>query len=142
MVPREKLLRRALFQCAKRTKLNMKNSFETLSGAAFMKMEPQEIATLSREELVRLAFRIKAFMAVIATYVRGLERTTTTVVTTNLTTTTTVTTVKSTFDIQCIADYESMKTQDIAALSKEKLEQLALNGQDILQRCPFKPGCR
>ena len=120
------------------TKMKMK-TFETLTGAAFMKMEPQEFAALSRDELVRLAFLLRAIMSAIATFLRGMETTTTAVVTTKLTTTTVVTTVKSTFDIQCVADYESM---NITALSREKLEQLALDGQDILQRCPIKPGCR
>ena len=124
-------------------------TFETLSGAAFMKMEPQEIAALSRDEQVRLAFRIRAIMAAIATYMRAAETTTTTttVMTTTvtaamITTTSMVTTVRVNFDIQCVADYESMKPQDIAALSKYELEQLALNGQEILQQCPIKPGCR
>jgi hypothetical protein len=105
-----------------RTKMK---TFETLSGAAFMKMEPQEIAALSRDEQVRLAFRIRAIMAAIATYMRATE-----------------TTEMVNFDIQCVVDYESMKPQDIAALSKDELEQLALRGQEILQRCPIKPGCR
>ena len=100
-------------------------TFETLSGAAFMKMEPQEIAALSRDEQVRLAFRIRAIMVAIATYFSATE-----------------TTEIVNFDIQCVVDYESMKPQDIAALSKDELEQLALRGQEILQRCPIKPGCR
>ena len=101
-------------------------TFETLSGAAFMKMETQEIAALSREELLCLVSRVRAFMAAIAKFFRA----------------TNTTEIAENFDIKCVADYESMKSQDIAALSKEELEQLALRGQEILQRCPIKPGCR
>ena len=64
-------------------------------------------------------------MAAIATHMRATE-----------------TTEMVNFDIQCVAELESMKPQDIAALSKEELETLALRGQEILQRCPIKPGCR
>ena len=103
-----------------------KMTFETLSGAAFMKMEPQEIAALSRDELVRLAFRVRAIMAAIATYLRSTD----------------TTEMVKIFDIQCVTDYESMKPQDITALTKDELVQLALRGQEILQRCPIKPGCR
>jgi hypothetical protein len=120
---------------------------ETLTGAAFMRMETQEIAALSRDELVRLAFRIRSIMAAIATYTRAAEKTTTEVIKTTVTATTTTTTTMMTtvtvnFDIQSVADYENMKPQDIVALSKDELEQLALRGQEILQRCPIKPGCR
>jgi hypothetical protein len=58
----------------------------TLSGAAFMKMQSQEIAALSRAELVRLAFRIRAVMGTIATYLRAIETTTVSVKTTKMTT--------------------------------------------------------
>ena len=50
-------------------------TFETLSGTAFMKMEAQEIAALSRDELVRLAFRVRAIMEAIATYLRATKTT-------------------------------------------------------------------
>jgi hypothetical protein len=34
-----------------------------------------------------------------------------------------------------------MTPQDIAALSKDELEQLMLRSQEVLTRCPIKPGC-
>ena len=47
----------------------MTKTFKTLSGADFLKMEPEEIGTaLSRDELMQLAFRIKALFATIANY--------------------------------------------------------------------------
>jgi hypothetical protein len=52
---------------AQQTTTKMK-TLATLSGAAFMKMRPQEIAALSRNELVRLVFRIRALMGTIATF--------------------------------------------------------------------------
>jgi hypothetical protein len=42
-------------------------TFESLSGAAFIKMEAQEIAALSRDELVRLALRSRAILTAVAT---------------------------------------------------------------------------
>ena len=101
-------------------------TFETLSGAALMKMEPQEIAALSRDELVRLAFRVQAIMSAIATYIKAVEETTEMV----------------NFDIQSETELLRMKPEDIAALAKDELEQLVLRGQEIMQRCPIKPGCR
>ena len=46
---------------------NKENSFETLSGAALMKMEAKEFAALSRGELVRLALRSRAIVTAVAT---------------------------------------------------------------------------
>ena len=92
-----------------------------------MKMEAQEIATLSRDDLVRLVFRVRTIMATVLTYIKAVEETTEMV---------------NNFDIKCMADYESKEPQDIAALAKEELEQLVLRGQEIMQRCPIKPGCR
>ena len=110
-----------------KTKMKMKTSFETLSGAAFMKMEAQEIAALSREELVSLAIRVRANMEAIARYIKAVEETTEMV----------------NFDIQSEADeLMAMTLQDIAALSKDELEQLVIHSQEILERCPIKPGCR
>ena len=106
----------------------MLKKFETLSGIVFGSMKSQEIAALSRDELVCLAYRVRALMAAIATYLRGTNVTDMMVV--------------ENFDTQCVADFESMKPEDIAALSKDELEQLVLRGQGILQQCPIKSGCR
>ena len=46
------------------------------------------------------------------------------------------------FDIQSEAEVPKLKPEEIAALSKEELEQLALRSQNVLDRCPIKPGCR
>ena len=126
-------------------------TFETLSGAAFDKMERQEIAALSRDELVRLAFRIGAIMAAIATYIKATkkeESDETMMQAMNFGKATKEEKSDGTtaevmgFDIQSEAELLTMKPEDIAALSKDELEQLALRGQEILQRCPIKPGCR
>ena len=106
--------------------MKMMKTFDTLPGAAFMKMEPQEIAALSRDELVRLAFCVRAIMAAIATYIKAVEETTEMV----------------NFDIQGETELLRMKPQDIAALAKDAVELLVLRGQEIMQRCPIKPGCR
>jgi hypothetical protein len=98
-------------------------NIQTLSGAAFMKMEAQEIAALSRDELVRLAFRGRAIAAAIATYIESTK-------------------TQANFDIRAEAEVLNMKPQDIAALSKDELEGLVLHSQEALDRCPFKPGCR
>ena len=45
----------------------MNETFETLSGAAFIKMEPQDITALSRDALLQLVFRCKAIVTAIAT---------------------------------------------------------------------------
>jgi hypothetical protein len=98
-------------------------TFDTLTGAAFMKMEPRVIASLSREEQVRLAFRIRAIMGAIATYMRAMGTT-------------------GHMNFQFLAEFEVMKPQDIAALLKEVLEELARRAQAVLILTPFKPGCR
>jgi hypothetical protein len=114
----------------------------TLSGAAFIQMQPQEIAALSKDELVRLSFRIRAIMGTIATYLRATETTTVSVETTKLTTTTTTTVVKSNYDIEAEAEVLRMTPQVVAALSKDELEQLALRSQEVLRNSPIRPGCR
>ena len=100
---------------------------ETLSGAAFMEMQPQEIAALSRDELVRLSFRIRAIMGTIATYLRAGK----------------IFLTPEIYDtIVAVADCLRIKPQEINALSKHELEQLVLRGQEVLRNSPIKPGCR
>jgi hypothetical protein len=130
-------------------------TFETLTGAAFDKMERQEIAALSRDELVRLAFRIGAFMASIAMYMQTMKSN----AMSDETMMQAISAGKATkeknyyddydnqeiisFDIhQSEAELLNMTRQELAALSKDELEQLALRSQDVLKRCPIKPGCR
>jgi hypothetical protein len=106
-------------------------TFQTMTGAAFMAMGAAEVAALSREELVRLTFRGRAIAGAIATYIeatKSRKRTTRSTV--------------AAFDIQAEADVLKMKPQDIAELSKEGLEKLVLQSQEVMERCPFKPGCR
>ncbi len=98
-------------------------TFDTLSGAAFDKMTPAELALLSRDELVALTFRVRAVMGAIAAYIAATES-------------------QATFDIQAEATALNMTREAIAALSKDELEQLALSSQEILRDCPFKPGNR
>jgi hypothetical protein len=98
-------------------------TFDTLSGAAFDKMTPAELALLSRDELVALTFRIRAIMGTIAAYITATES-------------------QVTFDIESEAKVLKMTRGAIAARSKDELEQLALISQEILRRCPFKPGNR
>ena len=45
----------------------MENSFQTLSGADLTQLADQEIAALSRTELVRLVMRSKAIVTAVAT---------------------------------------------------------------------------
>ena len=100
---------------------------ETLSGAAFMEMQPQEIAALSRDELVRLSFRVRAIMGTIATYLRAGK----------------ILLTPEIYDtIVAVADCLRIKPQEINALSKDELEQLALRSQEVLSNSPIKPGCR
>jgi hypothetical protein len=113
-------------------------TFETLAGAAFMKMDFQEIAALSRDEQVRLAFRIRAIMVAIATYIKAVKKKKNDDGTIKENDGTTA----AIFDIQSEADLLNMKPQYIAALSKDELEQLALRSQDVLKQCPIKAGCR
>jgi hypothetical protein len=99
----------------------------TLSGAAFMKMQPQEIAELSRNELVRLSFRVRAIMGTIATYLRAWK----------------ILLTPEIYDtIVAVADCLRIKPQEINALSKDELEQQALRSQEVLRNSPIKPGCR
>ena len=106
-------------------------SFKTLTGAAFMDMKPQEIGALSRDELVHLTFRIRAIMEAIAAYIKSTE-----------TEKRNTSSSPATFDIQSEAEVLNLTAEFIAALSKDELEQLALRNQDVLDRCPIKPGCR
>jgi hypothetical protein len=111
---------------AQQTTTKMK-ALATLSGAAFLKMQPHEIAALSRDELVRLAFRIRAIMGTIATYLRAGK----------------VLLTPEIYDtIVAVADCLRLKPQEINALSKDELEQLALRSQEVLRKSPIKPGCR
>jgi hypothetical protein len=106
-------------------------TFQTMAGAAFMEMGAAEVAALSREELVRLTFRGRAIASTIATYIEAIKSE--------------IGTTRSmvdAFDIQAEADVLKMKPQDIAELSKERLEKLVLQSQEVMERCPFKPGCR
>ena len=113
----------------------MAQTTKTLSGADFLKTEQEEFAALSRDELVHLVFRCQSLLRAINQYMTNSSQTTTTAVATNDS--------SSSFDIyQSVADYLQIKTQDIAALSKDELEQLVLRGQDIMRRSPIKPGCR
>jgi hypothetical protein len=102
--------------------VNMK-TFDTLSGAAFDKMAPAELALLSRDELVALTFRVTAMMGFIAAYIAATES-------------------HAIFDTEPEAKVLKMTREAIAALSKDELEQLARSSQDVLRCCPFKPGCR
>ena len=104
----------------------MKTCFETLSGAAFMKMEAQEFAALSREELVRLALRSCAVLAKISAYINSTDETLNETMAETLAET----------------DLLIFKPQDIAALSKDELEQLVLKNRDLMTNSPIKPGCR
>jgi hypothetical protein len=99
----------------------------TLSGAAFMKMLPQEIAELSRDELLRLSSRVRAIMGTIATYTRAGKF---------------LLTPEIYDTIVAVADCLRIKPQEINALSKDELEQLALRRQEVLRNSPIKPGCR
>jgi hypothetical protein len=98
-------------------------TFDTLSGAAFDKMTSAELALLSRDELIALTFRIRAVMGAIAAYITATES-------------------HAIFDIEPEAKALKMTREAIAALSKNELEHLALSSQEILRRCPFKPGNR
>ena len=86
-------------------------TFTTFTGAAFMRMQPQEISALEREEQVRLVVRIRAIIGAIASYMRVTEK---------------ITTVNAAIVLEGLADFEKLKPQDIAALSKEQLELLGL----------------
>jgi hypothetical protein len=97
-------------------------TFNTLTGAAFDKMGPQDFASLSKEELVRLTFRIGAIMGAIATFITATE-------------------AQAIFDIS-EAKTLNMTRNDVAALEKLELEQLVTISQEILRLCPIKPGCR
>jgi hypothetical protein len=111
---------------AQQTSTKMK-TLATLSGTAFMKMQPQEIAALSRDELVRLSFRVRAIMGTIATYLRAWK----------------ILLTPEIYDtIVAVADCLRIKPQEINALSKDELEQLALRSQEVLSNSPIKPGCR
>jgi hypothetical protein len=111
---------------AQQTTTKMK-ALASLSGAAFMKMQPQQIAALSRDELVRLAFRIRAIMGTIATYLRAGK----------------ILLTPEIYDtIVAVADCLKVGPKEINALSKDELVQLALRSQEVLSNSPIKPGCR
>ena len=90
-------------------------------------MEPQEFAALSKDEMVRLLLRCQVIVSAIQTYMQTTSET------------------KETyheFHGQNGAVYQQINAQDMAALSKDELEQLVLRCQDIIRRSPIKPGCR
>jgi hypothetical protein len=131
-------------------------TFETLSGADFIKFTGEQISALSKDENVRLTFRIRAIVAAIATYIKATE---TRAILTQSDAEVThqvlascsrvelerlieATKARAIFDIQTEAEVMDMTPQQIAALSKDELEELTLRSQDVLNRCPIKPGCR
>ena len=100
-------------------------TFKTLSGTAFAEMDPQEVAELSREELLDLAFRGRAVLSDIVAYMEA-------------------TNASEMTNFQCMADsgFLSLQPQDLAALADNMLKILVSLCQVIISLSPFKPGCR
>ena len=98
-------------------------TFKTLSGCALTEMDPKEINELSREELLDLAFRGRAVLSDIATYMEATSAT-------------------EMENFKRIVDFLSLQPQDIAALTDNMLKKLVTLCQVIISLSPFKPGCR
>ena len=101
----------------------MENFFQTLSGAALMKLHAQEIAALSRIELVRLVMRSKAIVTAVATLSAD----------------------EKTVDRLTVAEVLNMQPQDIiAALSSASSSASAASSPILLssEPLPWRPNTR
>jgi hypothetical protein len=107
----------------------IKRNFDTLSGAAFMKMKRQDIDALSsRDELVRLALRGQAIVAAVSAFMSATMK--------NLTK------FKTFKSLLSLTNYPELTRQDMAKISGYELVRLALKSIAILIRSQIKPGCR
>jgi hypothetical protein len=93
-------------------------TFETLSGAAFIKMEPQDDAALSRDELLRLVLRSRAIVTAIATL------------------------STETANPLSVAEILNMQPQEIAALSEQDPSSTSSSSLLPSEPLPWRPNTR